>query len=68
MKVKILCLGRNAREIEVPEGTTVMEAIEKAEFPKDSSYTRSINGQACLDSDIVPENGIITLVPQVKGG
>ena len=68
MKVKILCLGRSAKEIDVPEGTTVEQAIAQAEFPKDSSYTRHVNGSHCMDSDILHENDVLTLVPQVKGG
>lgn len=68
MKVKVLCLGRNAKEIEVDKGTTVEQAIQKAEMPKDSSYTRHVNGQNCMDSDFLNENDILTLIPQVKGG
>ena len=68
MKVKVLCLGRSAKEIEVSEGTTVEQAIQQAGFPKDSSYTRHLNGSPCFDSDIIPENAVLTMVPQVKGG
>ncbi len=68
MKIKVLCLGRAAKEIDVPEGTTVEESIKQAEFPKDSSYTRHVNGSHCMDSDILQEGDVLTLVPQVKGG
>jgi sulfur carrier protein ThiS len=68
MKVKVLCLGRAAKEIEVSEGTTVEQAIMQAGFPKESSYTRHLNGSPCFDSDVVVEGAVITLVPQVKGG
>ena len=68
MKIKVLCLGRSAKEIEVPEGTTVEQAIQHAEFPKDSGYSRHINGSHCMDSDILHEGDVLTLVPQVKGG
>jgi sulfur carrier protein ThiS len=44
VKVKVLCLGRSAKEIEIGEGTTVEQAIQQAGFPKDSSYTRHVNG------------------------
>jgi sulfur carrier protein ThiS len=53
MKVKVLCLGRAAKEIEVSEGTTVEQAIMQAGFPKESSYTRHLNGSPCFDSDVV---------------
>jgi putative ubiquitin-RnfH superfamily antitoxin RatB of RatAB toxin-antitoxin module len=35
MRVKVLCLGRSAKEIEVSEGTTVEQAISQAGFLKD---------------------------------
>ena len=68
MRVKVLCLGRSAKEIEISDGTTVEQAIQQAGFPKDSSYTRHLNGSPCFDSDILPEGAVLTLVPQVKGG
>lgn len=68
MKVKVLCLGRAAKEIEVGEGTTVEAAISQAGFPKDSSYTRHVNGSPAFDSDVLQEGNILTMVPAVKGG
>jgi sulfur carrier protein ThiS len=68
MKVKVLCLGRSAKEIEINDGTTVEQAIQQAGFPKDSSYTRHLNGSPCFDTDILPDGAVLTLVPQVKGG
>jgi sulfur carrier protein ThiS len=68
MKVKVLCLGRSAKEIEITEGTTVEQAIVQCGFPKDSSYSRHLNGSPCFDTDIMPEGSVLTLVPQVKGG
>jgi sulfur carrier protein ThiS len=68
MKVKVLCLGRAAKEIEITDGTTVEQAIQQAGFPKDSSYTRHVNGSPAFDSDVMQEGSVLTLVPQVKGG
>ena len=68
MKVKVLCLGRAAKEIECSEGCTVEQAIQQAGFPKDSSYTRHLNGSPCFDTDIMPEGSVLTMVPAVKGG
>ena len=68
MKVKVLCLGRSAKEIEVSDDCTVEQAISQAGFPKDSSYTRHLNGSPCFDTDVIPGNAVLTLVPQVKGG
>ncbi|HEY3295676.1 MAG TPA: MoaD/ThiS family protein [bacterium] len=68
MKVKVLCLGRSANEIQIEEGTTVEAAIQQAGFPKDSSYTRHVNGSPAFDSDVLTDGSVLTLVPQVKGG
>ena len=64
MKIKVLCLGRSAKEIEVQDGTTVEQAIQQAEFPKDSSYTRHVNGSHCMDSDILQ----LSFLRRLKGG
>jgi len=68
MKVKVLCLGRSAKEIEINDSTTVEQAMQQAGFPKDSSYTRHLNGSPCFDTDNLPDGAVLTLVPQVKGG
>jgi len=68
LKCKVLTLGRSAREVEVADGATVADAITAAGAPKDSAYTRHLNGSPCFDSDVVVEGCVITLVPAVKGG
>jgi hypothetical protein len=52
----------------VADGATVADAITAAGAPKDSAYTRHLNGSPCFDSDVIVEGCVITLVPQVKGG
>ncbi len=68
MKVKVLCLGRAAKEVELSEGATVEQAIAESGFPKESTYSHHVNGHAALDSDVLQANDVVTLVPQVKGG
>lgn len=68
MKCKVLTLGRSAREVEVSDGSTVLDAITAAEAPKDGAYTRHMNGAPCFDTDPVVEDCVISLVPQIKGG
>jgi sulfur carrier protein ThiS len=68
MKVKVLCLGRSAKEIELSDGATVEQAIVEAGFPKDSAHSRHINGHPSFDSDVLQNGDVLTLVPQVKGG
>ncbi len=67
-KVKVLCLGRSAKEIEINDGATVEAAIKAAGFPTESNYTRHLNGAPVMDSDLVTAGSVLTLVPQVKGG
>ncbi len=68
MKVKILCLGRAAKEIDLADNTTVEQAIGEAGFPKDSAYTRHVNGSPAFDTDVLKAGDVLTMVPQVKGG
>jgi hypothetical protein len=68
MKVKVLTLGRAAREVEVTDGATVADAILAAGAPKDNAYSRHLNGSPCFDSDVLVEGCVITLVPSIKGG
>ena len=68
MKIKVLCLGRSAKEVELHDGATVEDAIKAAGFPTESTYTRHVNGAPVMDSDLMTENAVLTLVPQVKGG
>ncbi len=68
MKVKVLCLGRAAKEVTLDDGSTVEDAIVESGFPKDSGYSRHVNGNHAMDSDTVQDGDVVTLVPQVKGG
>jgi sulfur carrier protein ThiS len=68
MKVKVLCLGRSAKEMELSDGSTVEQAITESGFPKDHSYNRHVNGNHAMDSDLLNNGDVLTLVPQVKGG
>ncbi len=68
MKIKVLCLGRSAKEIQLDEGATVERAIAESGFPKDQSYQHHVNGSQCMDSDVLHEVDVLSLVPNVKGG
>jgi len=68
VKVKVICLGRSAKEIDTETGATVEQAIKVAGFPEETSYNRQVNGHPAFDSDILQAGDILTLVPQVKGG
>ncbi|NQU06673.1 MAG: MoaD/ThiS family protein [Calditrichaeota bacterium] len=68
MKVKVLCLGRSAKEVQLADNATVEQAIAESGFPKESSYSRHVNGNHAMDSDTLSEGDVLTLVPAVKGG
>jgi len=68
MKVKILCLGRNAKELEIEDNSTVEQAINQGGFPTDGAYTRHVNGNSAFDTDVLRAGDVVTLVPSVKGG
>lgn len=61
MKVKILKLGQAAKELDIPSGTTVEEAINMSGFGYDG-YSIALNGTDANLSAHVKEEDIISLV------
>ena len=68
MKVKVLCLGRAAKEVTLEDGATVEQAIAESGFPKDSAYNRHVNGNHAMDSDTVQDGDVVTLLSAISGG
>lgn len=67
MKIKVLKLGESAKEIDVPAGSTVGDAIKSAEYDG-YGHTRSLNGQAVFDTAHVNDGDVLTLSPKIEGG
>ena len=67
MKVKVLKLGQAAKELDIPSGTTVEEAINMSGFSMDG-YSVALNGTGANLSAHVQEDNIISLVPKIEGG
>jgi sulfur carrier protein ThiS len=67
MQIKILKLGHSATQAEIPHGSTVEEALEKADIPF-SGYSISVNGMGAGPSTALTEGDVVTLVPKVEGG
>ena len=67
MKVKVLKLGQAAKELDIPAGTTVEEAINMSGFSIDG-YSIALNGTGANLSAHVQEDNIISLVPKIEGG
>ena len=67
MKIKVLKLGESAKEIDVPAGSTVGDAIKTAEYDG-YGHTRSLNGQPVFDTAHVNEGDVLTLSPKIEGG
>jgi sulfur carrier protein ThiS len=67
MKIKVLKLGQAAKELDVPAGTTVEEAINMSGFSIDG-YSVALNGTGANLSAHLQEDNIISLVPKIEGG
>jgi len=67
MKVRLLKLGHAAKEVDVPAGASVEEAIEASGFETDG-YAITTNGTGAMLSSPVHEGDVIALVPKVEGG
>ena len=67
MKIKVLKLGRSTTEVEVPAGSVVEEALEKAEVDYDG-YSLTINGAGTSLGSVLNDNDIVTMVPKIEGG
>lgn len=67
MKIKVLKLGQAAKELDIPAGTTVEEAINMSGFGYDG-YSIALNGTGANLSAHVKEEDIVSLVPKIEGG
>ena len=67
MHVKILRLGSATRECDIPAGSTVSDALQKAELHADG-YSVSVNGMGSGIGAELNDHDIVTLVPKVEGG
>jgi sulfur carrier protein ThiS len=67
MKTKVLRLGHSATVIEVPAGTTIEEALDSNEIPR-QGYSISINGLGAGPATVLGDGDVVTLVPKVEGG
>jgi sulfur carrier protein ThiS len=67
MKIKILKLGHSARQSELPAGSTVLDALNKADFDA-QGYSLTINGLGCSTGAAVSDADVICLVPKIEGG
>jgi len=67
MKVKVLRLGHSANEVEIPNGSTVEEALAKAGVPS-QGHSLSVNGLGAGASTGLAEMDCIVVVPKIEGG
>jgi len=68
MKVKVAELGGPLKEVDVDEGATVQEVLDKANINTERSKELRINTEKATLDDEVEENDVIQLIPQVEGG
>ena len=67
MKVKVLRLGHSATVIDVPAGSSIEEALESNEIPR-QGYSISVNGLGAGPHTALGDDDVVTLVPKVEGG
>ena len=60
--------GEKQQEIEVPDGATVLNVIEKSKLPVESVSIIMINGRGKKLHDTLSENDVLALFPPVGGG
>lgn len=67
MKVSILNLGKSKTIVDVPPGTTVTDALNKAgvDTAGRKISVNGINGSASYE---LVEGDVVTLLPKVEGG
>jgi sulfur carrier protein ThiS len=67
MKVKVLKLGHSAQQVELPAGSTVQDALDKADIDADG-YSLSVNGLGVSAGAAVTDADVICLIPKIEGG
>ena len=66
-KIKILKLGESAKEVDIPEGRTIAEAIIAAGFSADYC-TIMKNGSPANTITPISEGDVVTLSVKIEGG
>ena len=66
-RVKILKLGCSAQQVDVPDGSTLAEALVAANL-NTAGYSIMKNGSVSSTIDKVSEGDIVTLSPKIEGG
>lgn len=66
-KVKILKLGESAQQVDVPEGSTLAEALVAANL-NTAGYSVMKNGSPANTITPISEGDVITLSPKIEGG
>jgi sulfur carrier protein ThiS len=66
-KIKILKLGESAKEVDIPEGRTIAEAIIASGFSADHC-TIMKNGSPASTITPVSEGDVVTLSVKIEGG
>lgn len=76
MRVKLVVLGQDgARDLDVNDGATIEDLLKTAEvvLKKDDDEEKGkatvlLNGEETEVSAVIPENAVITVIPNIKGG
>ncbi len=67
MLCKVLRLGSCATQVEIPTGSTVQEALDKAGVPY-GGHSLSVNGLGAGPSTALGEGDVVVATPKIEGG
>ena len=67
MHIKILRLGSATREVDIPAGSTVSDALAKAEMGSEG-YSLTVNGLGASLGTSVCDADVVTMVGKIEGG
>ena len=67
MRIRILALGQRAETLNLDDGTSVRDALDKAEIDL-AGKSISVNGVGCDLATTVQDGDVIVASPKVAGG
>ena len=67
MHIKILRLGSATREVDIPAGSTVTDALAKADL-ESAGYALSVNGLGAGLGTALNDHDVVVCTPKIEGG
>ena len=67
MTIKRLKLGHSARELDIPAGSTMGDALEHADLGH-SGHSLSVNGLGAGLTTALGDGDVVCMTPKIEGG